>query len=226
MECRHISQPESLFTMVGKRSRTGGLVQSNQKGEGAEGCNRTVARVGNPRISGIVEYMQARTILRLPGCRVLCCLFDTGARAQEVMNMKLEDLDQVSGSILIRKGKGSKPRVVFLGKKSRKLMRRYLIHRKDRCEFLFVGRGGEPITYWGLRQIILRRCEKAGIPPVRLHDFRRGMALNFLRNSGDVFSLQLLMGHADLQVLRRYLKETTADLRAAHLKAGPVDMAG
>jgi site-specific recombinase XerD len=39
----------------------------------------------------------------------------------------------------------------------------------------------------------------------------------------DVFSLQLLMGHADLQVLRRYLAQTDDDLRLAHAKASPVD---
>jgi site-specific recombinase XerD len=39
----------------------------------------------------------------------------------------------------------------------------------------------------------------------------------------DVYSLQKLMGHADLSVLRRYLLQTEQDLKAAHDKAGPVD---
>jgi site-specific recombinase XerD len=39
----------------------------------------------------------------------------------------------------------------------------------------------------------------------------------------NVYSLQELMGHADLQVLRRYLKQTNQDIREAHRRAGPVD---
>jgi len=44
-----------------------------------------------------------------------------------------------------------------------------------------------------------------------------------LRAGVDVFSLQKLMGHADLQVLRRYLKQTNQDVLEAHRKGSPVD---
>jgi integrase/recombinase XerD len=78
-------------------------------------------------------------------------------------------------------------------------------------------------VYGGLRQIIRRRAEKAGIDPPPLHAFRRAFALASLRGGMDVYSLQRLMGHADLSVLRRYLAQTEADLQAAHERAGPVD---
>jgi len=58
---------------------------------------------------------------------------------------------------------------------------------------------------------------------VILHDFRRAFALNYLRNGGDIYNLQKLMGHADLQVLRRYLAQTTEDLKIAHHNFSPVD---
>ena len=44
-----------------------------------------------------------------------------------------------------------------------------------------------------------------------------------LRNGADIFALQKLMGHADLQILRRYLAQTDDDMRLAHDKGGPVD---
>ena len=44
-----------------------------------------------------------------------------------------------------------------------------------------------------------------------------------LRAGMDVYSLQRLMGHADLSILRRYLAQTDADLQIAHQKSGPVD---
>ena len=44
-----------------------------------------------------------------------------------------------------------------------------------------------------------------------------------LRNGVDIFALQKLMGHADLQVLRRYLAQTDQDIQAAHMRGSPVD---
>jgi hypothetical protein len=83
---------------------------------------------------------------------------------------------------------------------------------------------GEGLTYWGLNEVIRRRAKAAKVKKPGLHDFRRAFALNFLRNGGDIFTLQSLMGHADLQVLRRYLAQTNDDLREAHRKASPVDV--
>lgn len=54
-------------------------------------------------------------------------------------------------------------------------------------------------------------------------NYNRLFALSMLRAGVDIYSLQLLMGHADLQVLRRYLKQTEQDTWAAHVKGSPVD---
>jgi site-specific recombinase XerD len=50
------------------------------------------------------------------------------------------------------------------------------------------------------------------------HDFRRAYALIMLRNGVDIFALQKLMGHSDLQVLRRYLAQTDEDIHTAHMR--------
>jgi len=55
------------------------------------------------------------------------------------------------------------------------------------------------------------------------HDFRRAFALIMLRNGVDIFALQKLMGHSDLQVLRRYLAQTDQDIQTAHMRGSPVD---
>jgi integrase/recombinase XerD len=82
--------------------------------------------------------------------------------------------------------------------------------------------GKRPI-YSGLRQIMRRRSEKARVDTPGLHDFRRYFALQCLRNGVDIFTLQRLMGHADIQVLRRYLAQTDSDTQEGHRRAGPVD---
>lgn len=79
------------------------------------------------------------------------------------------------------------------------------------------------MEYGGLRAIRTRRARLAGVKAPSLHSFRRAFAINMLRAGVDVFSLQKLMGHANLQVLRRYLAQTTEDIAQAHRMGSPVD---
>jgi len=55
------------------------------------------------------------------------------------------------------------------------------------------------------------------------HDFRRAFALVMLRNGVDIFALQKLMGHSDLQILRCYLAQIDQDIHNAHMRGSPVD---
>jgi site-specific recombinase XerD len=156
---------------------------------------------------------------------IFLALMDTGARAQEFLSIDLADVNMVTGSILIRCGKGGKPRQVYLGRKTRKAVRRYLSRRCDDSMALWVTQSGERMEYNGLRSMVRRRSEIAGVEQPGLHDFRRFFALAMLRNGTDIFTLQKLMGHADLQVLRRYLAQSDKDTIEAHRRNGPVDNA-
>jgi integrase/recombinase XerC/integrase/recombinase XerD len=155
---------------------------------------------------------------------IIISLLDTGARATEFLALNLEDLDLAAGSALIRKGKGRKPRMVFLGRKSRRAIRAYLRGRHDSNPALWLTNDGDRMTYAALRGVVRRRAQSAALKhEPSLHDFRRAFAINMLRSGVDVFALQRLMGHADLQVLRRYLAQTDADVQAAHMRGSPVD---
>lgn len=154
---------------------------------------------------------------------LLMFLLDSGVRAFEAINASLDDLDLLSGTLLIRKGKGGKPRQVSIGKKTSKAIRQYIRMRNDEDPALWVSRYGKRMTYDGLNSMIRRRSKQANIPKPGLHDFRRAFAINCLRAGMNIFTLQKLMGHADLQVLRRYLAQTDADLVREYSKASPVD---
>jgi integrase/recombinase XerC len=174
-------------------------------------------------IQEMLKHCDSRSLLGTRDRAILLSLLDTGARASEFVAMNLADYDQVSGSVLIRQGKGRKPRMVFLGQRSRKAIRTYLRHRADKCPVLWVNNENEPLTYWGLREIVRRRAKDANVKPPTLHSFRRAFALAMLRKGVDIFVLQKLMGHADIQVLRRYLAQTDEDGKEAHDQGGPVD---
>ena len=89
--------------------------------------------------------------------------------------------------------------------------------------FIFRGALLSDLKYSQLRQIMRRRAKDANIAAPSLHGFRRYFALQMLRSGVDVFSLQKLMGHSDIQILRRYLQQTEEDIRSAHKLGGPVD---
>jgi integrase/recombinase XerD len=103
-------------------------------------------------------------------------------------------------------------------------MRSYLRMHPNQNPALFISKDGERLTYDGLRQLLERRAKSAKLcNKPTLHGFRRAFALNMLRSGVDIFALQRLMGHADLQVLRRYLAQNDEDNQLAHMRGGPVD---
>ncbi len=79
------------------------------------------------------------------------------------------------------------------------------------------------MTKDGLRSILRRRADYAGVEAPSPHDFRRAFALAMLRAGVDVLSLQRLMGHSSLAVLQRYVKQTDLDGQRAHAKGSPVE---
>ena len=164
-----------------------------------------------------------KKIFGLRDYSILLTLMDTGIRASELLSLTRTDLDLINGRIVIRKGKGNKFRIVFISATTRDSIQSYLNKRSDFLPQLWIGRTKSGLKYSGLREIMRRRAKDSNIKTPSLHGFRRYFALQMLRSGVDVFSLQKLMGHSDIQILRRYLKQTEEDIRLAHKLGGPVD---
>jgi integrase/recombinase XerD len=145
---------------------------------------------------------------------ICALLIETGLRANELLQLNVEDISFEDSSILVRKGKGRKSRSVFMGQSVRRQLRRYLKHLPEDGA-LFNTVTGTRLKYSGLRQLMRRLSIKAGLEkPPQIHDFRRGYCIQSLRNGIDLVTLSRLMGHSNgnLQVLTRYLKQTKTDL--------------
>jgi site-specific recombinase XerD len=150
-------------------------------------------------------------------------LLDVGVRAFELLAINLDEIDVLTGEVFIRKGKGRKPRTVFLGSTSLKSVRQYLKLRRDNCNALWISKDKERLTYWGLVEVMRRRSEQAKVPKPSIHSFRYFFALTSLRNGMDVFSLQKAGGWASMAVMRRYLKQVDSDVETAMKRYSPVD---
>jgi integrase/recombinase XerD len=153
---------------------------------------------------------------------IILMLMDTGLRASEMLSIDLENVNLINGKVTVTKTKSRKFRNVFLGKKSRKALRAFLKHRNSGGP-LWTMKNSQRLTYAGLRSIMRSRALKAKVKAPSLHSFRRFFALESLRNGIDLMSLQTILGHADLQIVRRYIKQTDNDIELAHMKSSPVD---
>lgn len=154
---------------------------------------------------------------------IVLMFLDTGIRVGELLALDHENINPITGVVQILHGKGGKFRTAYLSKKSRLAIRKYITRKGTMEGAFFTSQENIRLKYSGLRQILRRRCNKAKVDYQSPHSFRRLFAISMLRNGTDIFTLQLLMGHADLQVLRRYLKQVSTDLKENHLKASPVD---
>lgn len=152
----------------------------------------------------------------------LLVLLDTAARRAEFLALNWDDVNLISGDVLIRSGKGGKPRTVHLGKHALKALRAWQ-RIAPKGHAIWTSQTRERLTNDGLRQIVRRRALDAGIPAPGLHDFRRASLLAMLRNGADAVTVSRYAGHADVRVTLRYLAQTDDDLREAHARSSPVD---
>ncbi len=180
-------------------------------------------------------YNRRSFVMRRPSANrdqaLIMFLLDTGLRATELCSLLVGDVDLKTGQVNIRHGvtggaKGGKGRVTYLGKTSKKALWRYLANREDGDDLeapLFLNNRSRPFNRNSLRILIRRLGERAEIPHVHPHKFRHTFAITYLRSGGDVFTLQLLLGHSSLDMVRHYAQIAQSDVATAHRKASPVD---
>lgn len=154
---------------------------------------------------------------------ILLFLLDTGVRAGELLALDKQDADILTGDVLIRKSKSRKPRTVFIGRTARRALRAYLKLREDMARAMFVTDEGERLRMAGLRQVMVRRAKRAGVAVPPLHSFRRAFTLAMWRAGIDLLTIARLLGHSDMSILERYIKQTGEDLRGSHERGSPVD---
>jgi site-specific recombinase XerD len=161
---------------------------------------------------------------------ILMLLLDSGIRVSELIGINLDDVNLSEGSILIRRSKGNKERIVPIGSLVQKILWKYInnyrpIPMTDRITGLFLSERGFPLTKSGIQQMLRRYGRQSGISGMRCspHVFRHTFAKNYLLNGGDIFSLQKILGHSSLASVRVYLNLLASDIKKQHQRFSPVD---
>lgn len=166
---------------------------------------------------------ERRTALR--DRAVVLLLVDTGMRSGELAGLKVRDLDMKNNRLTVF-GKGTKERMLPYSPTTAKAIWRYM--QSERGDHgprdpLFVTVDGEPLNREALLQLVNRLGERAGVSDCHPHRFRHTFAVTFLRNGGNAYELQALLGHTTLEMVKQYLSLAQTDVETAHRRASPVE---
>lgn len=146
---------------------------------------------------------------------ILNVLQDTGMRASELCGLRFSDWDITTRQFSIQEGKGKKARPAYMGKETTKALWKYVdLDGREADDPLFYSRAGEPMTYNALYHLFRRLGQASGVREAHPHRMRHTFAIQFLKNGGNAFTLQRLLGHTSLQVTNRYVQYAQADLQA------------
>ncbi|MFL5913152.1 MAG: tyrosine recombinase [Gaiellaceae bacterium] len=154
-------------------------------------------------------------------------MYGAGLRVSEAVGLDRSAVD-LDGRLVRCLGKGSKERVVPIGREAVDALRRYLargrpyLDRRHRPE-LFLNAQGGPLTRAGAFLILRKLAAAAGLEPGRVHPhlLRHSFATHLLEGGADLRSVQEMLGHADLSTTERYTHVSDRRRRELFFQAHP-----
>ena len=157
----------------------------------------------------LMSSFNLRYSLQLRNYCICALMLDSGLRMDEVSTLDLSLLHLPEGYAIVN-GKGNKQRVVPLGLNARKALLRYL-NRRPGCAStgrVFLKSDLQPISDSTIKQMFRKLKKRVGIPRIRAHLLRHTFATRYLENGGDIYTLQQILGHTSLEMVKRYIHST------------------
>jgi len=156
-------------------------------------------------------------------------LYGCGLRADELINIKLNDIDYVNKTILIH-GKGQKERLVPVHEVALNTIQHYILNARPLLaikslkgnDFVFLNYRGTKISNRGVNLILDKELEhQASTLKISPHSFRHSFATHLINNGVDLRIVQELLGHASLSTTQIYTKVSREKLKSEYLNTHP-----
>lgn len=150
----------------------------------------------------------------------------TGNRAQTICDIQLSDVSFSKKEIVLRHTKNKKAQIIPLSSGLESVLKEYVrIWRRDAPVggYLFPNIGEEKLTTNALRLSFSRYCKERGVEKTNIHGLRHSFAKMWVRNNGNMFTLQKVLGHQTLAMTRRYVKQFSEDLKEDYDTYSPLD---
>ena len=150
-------------------------------------------------------------------------IYSSGLRVSEATNVKLDDFEDNRNFLRVL-GKGSKTRLVPVGQYANDAISAWLEKRNSihsESKYLFLNLRGKKISTRSVQERIRKISVIQGLPPVNPHMLRHSFATHLLESSGDLRSIQELLGHSSLSTTQIYTKLDYQHLMSVYEKAHP-----
>ena len=181
-------------------------------------------------IADMINACNGVDFLSLRNKAIICMLFDTGIRLNELISLSC---DQIKPDYLLIHGKGNKERVVpkspYLGKtllKYNAVREGYFAHKAVPYANYFLSKNGKPLTHEGVLHMLKQVGVQARVSNdirVSPHTCRHTFAQMQLMNGLDIYTLARVMGHESIAITQRYLEGIRdADVVANSVKTSPL----
>ncbi len=159
---------------------------------------------------------------------ILECLYATGCRVSEVVNMELKDL-HLESSFITCTGKGRKQRIVPLGKKAVAALKDYLqklrpllVKIASSTRIVFVSRAGKPLNRIIIWKQVKKYALKSGLNgKISPHTLRHSFATHLLSGGADLRAVQDMLGHSNIRTTQLYTHVDRNRLKLIHSKFHP-----
>lgn len=143
-------------------------------------------------------------------------ILGTGNRASTVCDIRLGDIDFKNKEIMLRHTKNKKAQIIPLSATLEDIIKQYIRIWRYGCtqeDFLFPNTANEYLTPAALTHSFAKYCKARGCTHTNIHGLRHSFALNYIRNGGNQFKLQRILGHSTLDMTNRYVALATSDLK-------------
>ncbi len=178
-------------------------------------------------VAKLLEQPRGTEPLALRDRALLEVMYACGLRASEAIDLRLADI-HLDEQILRARGKGSKERLVPIGRQALAALRAYCARGRPALvgvqveRRLFVNRSGRGLSRQGLYKIIKGHARSAGLEnKMSPHTLRHSFATHLLAGGCDLRSLQEMLGHADLSTTQVYTHLSAERLKDVYFSAHP-----
>lgn len=204
-----------------------GLIQENlcEKFKLPKAPKKVIDVLDKYEIEKVLNAYSESTELQLRNKCIMALMIDSGLRINEVLTLEYDNVHFINNYIKVN-GKGNKERLVPMGLITKKLLLKYINYRSIpnfESKILFIDKNKKPMTYNSVKMIFTRLRNKTGIERLHPHILRHTFATNYLINGGEIFSLQQILGHTSLDMVRKYSHLASSYIISNHKRLSPLD---
>ena len=178
-------------------------------------------------IESMILSASGKKVQQIRDQAILEIFYASGLRVSELSDLKTTSINNEVGFVRAV-GKGSKERIIPLGKKAREALERYLLRARPRLlknrtnDVLFLSRLGKKISRQSLWAVIKFYARKANIKKtIKPHTLRHTFATHLLEHGADLRSVQEMLGHADISTTQIYTHVDKERLKSVHKQFHP-----